>query len=232
MVAKRRTEEPPVAGAITALTARQAGSERVAVYLGGKRAFDLATAVVTTAGLRVGDRLEPGDRERLLEQDAPYRGREKALRLLAARDYSSQEMRVRLRQAFGPETVEEVLAWLLERDYLSDSRFAAAYAATKARAGWGERRIAAELARKGVPRRVAGEALDQLASVEDEAAQGIQRIVDLARRRFGPQLERDPQGAARRLAGFLGRRGYDWDVINSVLRELRADSNGENGPLP
>lgn len=232
MVAKRRADEPPLEGAITALTAKRGGAERVVVYLDGRRAFVVAAAVVATAGLQVGQRLTAGDRERLLEQDAPYRGREKALRLLTLRDYSGQEIRLRLRQEFAPDIVEEVVAWLLERSYLSDSRFAASYAASKARAGWGERRIAAELARKGVSRRVADEALGQLESVEDEAAKGLKRVVELARRRFGPQLASDPQGAARRLAGFLGRRGYDWDTINSVLRELRADFETENDPLP
>ena len=231
---KRGSAGPLVEGSITSLASRRAHAERVAVYLDGSRTFDLAVVVVEVAGLRVGDRLSVGDQERLLEQDAPYRARERAVHLLAVRDRSCHEVRLRLQQAgFSPAVVEGTVAWLVGLDYLDDARFAARYSVEKARSGWGPRRIGAELARKGVERKLVGEVLSGEGSEPAGGAEGIAALTTLARRRFGAQLDRDPQGGSRRLAGFLGRRGYDWDTIHAVLRELEAETpEVENGPLP
>ena len=47
-------------------------------------------------------------------------------------------------------------------------------------------------------------------------------MLALVRRRFGRQFAVDPDGAERRLAGFLVRRGYDWETIGRVVREAAA----------
>jgi regulatory protein len=223
-----KPREVPVEGAVTALLPKRGAADRVAVYLEGKRAFEVGASVVAAFSLSVGDRISATERERLLGADAPFRARETALRVLTARDRSRQEVRLRLRRAeFAPELVEETIAWLVDRGYVDDSRFASLYAAEKARGGWGKHRIASELARKGVSRNVIGEVLEELSSGDDQAGAGVGPLVELARRRFGSQLATDPSGAARRVAGFLGRRGYDWDTIRSVLRELQALLPGE-----
>ena len=50
-----------------------------------------------------------------------------------------------------------------------------------------------------------------------EAADALERTV---RRRFSSQFVSDPDAAERRLAGFLARRGYDWDTIGRMARML------------
>ena len=49
----------------------------------------------------------------------------------------------------------------------------------------------------------------------------------LVRRRFGAQFATDADAAERRLTGYLARRGYDWETIARVSRELRAEAGGE-----
>jgi SOS response regulatory protein OraA/RecX len=48
------------------------------------------------------------------------------------------------------------------------------------------------------------------------------------RRRFGAQFAAEPQAAERRLAGFLARRGYDWDTIGRLARTLRDEAGDED----
>ena len=222
-------------GVITALATKRGRAERLVVYVEGARAFDLASAVADRAGLRVGTTLSEEAQERLLEEDAPYRARDRALGWLAVRDRSCHEVAERLRGAgFAPDVVAETVAWLRDLAYVDDARFAAGYVSAKLRSGWGERRIRAELHRKGVDRGLIEGALEQETSdAGSGVAEGFEAVTDLARRRFGRQFESDPAGAARRLAGFLGRRGYDWDSINAVTRKLTGETAGEGGvPSP
>jgi regulatory protein len=224
----RKEGEPAAAhdGVVTALVPRRGQGDRVAVYLDGRRAFDVSVLVADSAGLRAGAPLTADRQRDLLAQDAPYRARERALRLLGLRDRSRWEIQARLRQAgFGPEVVDRTVDWLQGLGYLDDRRFAAAYAEGKAGSGWGPRRIRTELAAKGVDRRVVDELLQ---TWEDEAAgreAGAEALELTVRRRFATQFATDPERAERRLAGFLARRGYDWDTIGRITRIMRGEAS-------
>jgi regulatory protein len=127
------------------------------------------------------------------------------------------ELKLR-RSGFADHVTEQTLSWLQTQGYLDDRRFAASYAAEKLRSGWGRRRIVAELGRKGIPRSlVEGDAWDELLPGLDTAVD-TEALVGLVERRFGRQLEDDPDGARRRIAGFLSRRGHDWDEITRIVR--------------
>ncbi len=193
-------------------------------------AFDLAATVVEHARLHAGDLLTGEMQERLVAQDAPYRAREKALGLLAVRERARREVELRLQAAgFDPEVISDCVAWLLHLDYLNDERFAVRYFAEKLQVGWGDQRIRAELLRKGVERAVVETVLDAAREDSRAEADGMEAVLALARRRFARQFAGDPKTAERRLAGFLARRGYDWDAVRAVARVLRSEAcDGEN----
>jgi regulatory protein len=220
-----------LAGQITSLVAKGGQGDRVAVYLDGRSAFDLAAVIVGEAGLRRGDMLGPDRQAVLLQDDAPFRARHVALGMVSRREYCRGEIRVKLRQAgFGEEIVAQTISWLEERDYLNDSRFASAFAAGRLKAGWGSRQIVGELLKKGVGRDIA-EGFECLgASNASGVADETEMVVALARKRFGGQLALDPAGAKRRLAGFLARRGHDWDTIQSVTRILCEETGCPEAP--
>ena len=132
---------------------------------------------------------------------------------------------------FGQEVIAETTAWLEGLGYLDDGRFAQHYAAEKLRTGWGPRRISAELARKGVARGLVDEVLDAEGENAQAAIEGNEALLRLLRRRFGAQFATDADAAERRLAGYLARRGYDWETIARAARELRAEA-GVEGTLP
>jgi len=116
--------------------------------------------------------------------------------------------------------VVDALVWLGGLGYVDDRRFAERYAGEKLKHGWGERRVRAELLRKGVDRRTVEEALGAEACGPDGTRQDLEAVTALARKRFARQFATDPEAAGRRLAGFLSRRGYDWDAIRDVARVL------------
>jgi regulatory protein len=222
-------------GVITSLVSRRGHADRVGVHLDGHFAFDLAAMVADRAGLRAGDLLGAERQQELVTEDAPYRARERALRFLGVRDHSPREVETRLRQAgFDSAVVAETVAWLGGLDYLNERRFAAAYAAEKRRSGWGARRIRAELGGKGVERSVIDEVLAleeaDMAGPGDGSGYGAEALEQTVRRRFLAQFGTDPDAAERRLAGFLARRGYDWDTIVKMARTLRAEAAERPSP--
>jgi regulatory protein len=223
--ASRTSPAPSGDGAITALTVRKGRSDRIAVYLDGAFALELAAVLVDQAGLRRGDLLTAEAQDRLVEEDAPYRARSRSLRLLALRDRSRGEVESRLQTVgFEPEVIASTISWLQGLGYLDDGRFATNYAADRLRAGWGERRVRAELRRKGLDQGLIEAALGPEGVNAQAAAEGADSLLATARRRFGAQFVSDPERAERRLTGFLVRRGYDWGTVGRVARALRLEA--------
>jgi regulatory protein len=136
----------------------------------------------------------------------------RALNMLGYRARSEGEIRTRLaRHGYAPETLDAVVARLKELSYLDDGQFARQRAREKARK-YGPRRVAADLLQSGVGREVAAEAVAE----EFEGRSELEDARSAAARRYngvGSEAE------ARRVYGFLARRGYSAGVCAEVARE-------------
>jgi regulatory protein len=104
--------------------------------------------------------------------------------------------------------VDEVIAWLLERGYLDQSRFIESRVHARA-ARFGTARIEQELSQHGL-------------ALEPAAAKALRlsefdRAVDVWQRRFSGEPPVDARAAARQ-ARFLAARGFAGDIIRRVLR--------------
>ena len=225
----------PRAGTVTALVAKGDHGQRVAVYVDGEFAFELAREVAASASLSQDQFLTEERQASLLEDTQPHDAREKAVSLLSRRELSRHDVGVRLRRAgFQDAVVNETLTWLEERGYVDDRRYAAAYVRERIVAGWGRQRIVAELLKRGVSRDVfAGEAWHALVASEERNDE-TEALLLLVRRRFQGQMATDPNGTKRRVAAFLARRGHDWDTIGRVTRQLYDEGQSEptNTPDP
>ena len=142
-----------------------------------------------------------------------------ALRHLARRDHSEQELRGRLAEAgYDPESVEAALRRLKTEHLLDDSRFAAAFARSRlAGRGLGSLRIGAELRRRGVGREPIEAGLSQaLADMPQR------EVVDEVIRRLARQSQRQPpERRLRRIWSALLRRGFPAALARERLEVLK-----------
>ncbi len=150
-----------------------------------------------------------------MSESAPTLDKEcwqRALAALNRREHSRHELAGKLAaKGFEREQIEPVLGALIDKGWLSDARYAGAMARTRAAGGQGPRRIAVELARKGVD---ADHADAALASCEVDWRTQARTLVT---KRFG---EDDLHGGplARKAMDFLLRRGFDIDTARRALR--------------
>lgn len=141
-----------------------------------------------------------------------------ALRLLHRRLRSRAELeRALRRRGYTGDDVAAVVADLMRVGWIDDVRFARAWIADRLRLRpSGGRRLAAELAARGVDRRVIHDALAAAlpAAAEDELATA-QAAARSRRLRGLP-----PVTARRRLAAWLQRRGFGTEAISRALRTV------------
>ena len=187
------------------------------VFVDGEFWAEIDAAVAAERGLREGVTLslQELDEARVAGERALAMAR--ALNFLGYRARSEREVRDRLRRfGYGEETVGGVVGRLKELGYLDDEDFARLAAREKARR-YGPRRVSAELRRSGVDAELAQGAVDEQFAGRSESEQARYA----AARRYN---KGGSTAEARRVYGFLMRRGYSAEVCAEVAREYREAS--------
>lgn len=145
------------------------------------------------------------------------KARESALRMLARRDHSAAELQRKLVQkGFSPQAAEISIAYLLEKGYLDDRRFAGRWASAALESGrcYGPR-LRAELRQRGVDSETVSEVITGLTADNDEL-HTLQLLVKRKFASFNPHETDDRE--KRRLFGFLQRRGFSHGAIMALFR--------------
>jgi regulatory protein len=194
----------------------------VAIEVDGARRALLPVEKARELGLevdRVLDDALAAEIERAGAAEAAYRA---AVRLLAAHDRSVQEIMSRLRRkGLRPDVIAEAVGRLEVAGVLHDGRFAERFARARLDRGFGRARILADLAARGVERRVAENAVNTLDP--GSAEQRAEQVESLARARASRLRDVPIPTARRRLLGFLMRRGFGGaeaiEAVDTVLRE-------------
>jgi regulatory protein len=147
------------------------------------------------------------------------RAKDRALRLLAVRWRSREELRDRLlRAGFHPSEIEPAIEELETAGLVDDERFARELVAhERGRRGSGRRTVVASLRRSGVEAEVVERVTEGLERDEDA------RAIEVAQRRMSRLRGLEPAVARRRLLSFLLRRGYDYDVARAACRSVLAE---------
>lgn len=212
---------------ITRIEALPRRPDRVRVFLGDGRAFDLARLVAEAAGLRPGADLDEEARARLQGRDAFQVTLDRALRFLETRPRSEREVRTRLAQkGTSPELIDQVVGRLRELGMIDDRAFARFWMENRARfSPRGGRLIKAELRQKGVAAEVVAEVdegVDESAAIGEVAPRLARRLGRLDRRTF-----------RQKLWAQLARRGFDSDAIGPAIDaawQALSSGDGEDEP--
>ena len=141
-----------------------------------------------------------------------------ALRRLARRDHSEDEMRRALRErGHAQDEIDATVLRLRQERALDDVSFAARYARSRmAHAGLGRNRIRRDLRARGVERQVAENGLRAAADDVSEA-EVLERV---ARRYWSAHRADEPPRRLQKLWAFLLRRGFPVTLVTERLRHL------------
>ena len=187
---------------------------RARIFVDGEFWAELDAGVALEHGLVEGAAFSPEELERARVAGERPVAMGRAFNLLGYRARSEAELRERLRRyGYVEETIEGVVLRLEELGYLDDVEFARLTAREKARR-YGPRRVSAELKKSGVREALAREVVEEEFAGRSEV--GEARAA--AARRYN---ERGSDAEARRVYGFLVRRGYSVEVCSQVAREYR-----------
>jgi regulatory protein len=175
--------------------------------------------VAVSLGLTVGQVVDEKRLADLLRAETVRKAREAALRLISYRDRSTEEVRRRLAGSDFPEDVVlEVVEQLANVELLDDDKFSREWVRARTRSKpMGKARLSSELRSKGVGKETVESALGFL---DDEAERKLAH--ELAARRLN-RMDRGDPSLRKKLAAFLVRRGFGWEIVGEVVESLRSE---------
>ena len=122
--------------------------------------------------------------------------------LLARREYSQFELRVRLTaRGYADDLINDILSELNRENLQSDTRFTESYLRMRVSRGFGPRRIQAELRERGIAEELICEFIDENDAMWPTVAQRV------LKKKFGEDEPADFKARAKQLR-FLQYRGF------------------------
>ena len=174
--------------------------------------------------LRVGLEIGVEVLQKLIQADEGMRAKNYALELLSSQSYSKNQMIYQLRQkGFGTEAINITLEDLEQLGHIKDENFAKKWVARRQRSKpKGKKVLEHELANQSIDKTTVDRVL---AGIHDAEETNI--ALQLAQKQVKRYQSLAPQVAKRRLHGFLLRRGFDYETVQSVIERVLIKGNGQ-----
>ena len=201
---------------ITDIAVQKRSGSRRSIYVNGEFFAGVGEEVVAELGLRVGQEIDAQKLAEMIRAEEFRSAREAAFAMLDYRPRTKKEISDGLkRKGYSDEIIVSVMARLLELGFIDDEKFAEQWVSSRISSRpTGRIRMAWELRSRGVSQETVEKALSE---VDEEDELRMAREIAAKKIAF---VSPDDEKARRRLAGFLRRRGFDWDVISRVLNEF------------
>lgn len=196
---------------LTAAEPRRRGF--VQLFLDGEAAVKLDAQVFLQSGLKPGDQVSDQELFELIQASDARRAQEKALYLLEYRNYSKRELTEKIaRTAASREAAQAAAGRMEELGLIDDRRFGEDYAKELfSRKGYGARRAAQELRRKGLDQELVQELVEKYGSPE-QSEENIRRVLEKKYPGW-----REDEKVRRRAFAALQRLGYSYQEVREAM---------------
>ena len=204
---------------ITAITSQKKRKDRFNIFIDGKYAFALDGETLLKHHLKKNQPVTQDYIEQLIKESEFAKWYNQTLMLISKRPRSQKEIKDYLqRKEIGEKTLDLVIEKLQAKKFIDDSEFASWFVEQRlAFRPKGKRMLRLELGQKGIAPDIIDGVLEDKVSRESEYEQALV----LARNKL-PQTAVFDLELKKKIYGFLGRRGFAWETIEAVWRDLKA----------
>jgi regulatory protein len=203
---------------ITKIIRQKKNNNRYSLMSGEEFIIGIADETMIEFNIHPGMQLSEKTLDKLKKKENIVALKEQAWRFLARREHSTKELSDKLlHKNFSPADVKFIIEDLINKDYLNNTRFARQLIneeITLKRNG--PRLIKANLLKKGIDMSVTDELL---AEIYPENRQS-ENCHWLAGKKLNSLVQLEPEKQKKRLADFLNRKGFTWEIISRVIGEL------------
>lgn len=194
----------------------QRKKDRVNIYIDNNFSFGLSLELKYIYDLKIGKEINDDFIEDVLKEEEARKAINTALNFLSYRQRSEREIRNRLKEkGYEENYIERAIFFCKDQNYIDDEAFAISFVKDKINLNkLGNNRLKRELMLKGIDEDIIESVL---VKYEDDE---YERALKIATKKYSTYREDDRNKIYRKLGGFLQRKGYSFDIINKILKEL------------
>lgn len=203
---------------ITDIKQQVKNPNKLSIFVDGKYSFSLTLDQLSeNKAVRIGNNIEP-------EQITEYKKLTKLtnqyirmVNLIYARPRSEQEIRLKLKlKQVDLDEIEDLITKLKSQDFLNDQNFANWWVEGRKNSSkpTSKRKLQSELAQKGVKADIAGLAIEEHFTQEDELL-SLKKLIEKKKDKY-----QDPQ----KLMSFLASKGFSYVQIKQAISSESEDN--------
>ncbi len=183
------------------------------IYLEDDRYFDVSENFMYKFDLKVGMQIHQDEYEQLCKEMA-Y---QQAIYFISYQDRTIKEVRNKLKKCgHDDELIDEMVSLLIDDGYLDDYKYANAFVESKLKK-YGRKKIVYDLVRRGVSKKI----IDVVLS-DSNMDEQINTALECANKKLRQMEDSkiNPYKKKQRVYALLCRRGYDYEIVKSVMEKL------------
>lgn len=209
---------------VTSVEQQKSNPRRFNIFLDGKFAFGADEDLVVNYRLVLGKLIETQDLEKLLFEAQVGKLMERMYTLFSIRQRSEKEVRDRFKYKTKEEiseiVIESLIQNLKQKNLIDDEQFAKSWVESRRVSKQkGKIAIKSELAQKGISGEIIEKVMGGSAIGEDEIA------MHALEKKMKSWKRVEPQKLKQKIFNFLGRKGFEYNVILTVISRLLKDKN-------
>ncbi|WP_141705306.1 RecX family transcriptional regulator [Vulcanibacillus modesticaldus] len=206
---------------ITKIEQQINNKKRYNIYVNDNYAFSVHEDVLISFRLLKGKEIEQEDFQAIIQEEERNKVWQKSLKYISYRPRTELEVKQYLtRQGYAIELIEPIVNKLKDERLLDDKLYAKQFINQRINSNpKGRKLLAYEMKNRGLSDTVIGDTLEEIDdNLEYEMA------VKLTEKKLKQLKGQNRTEVQRKLAAYLGRRGFSYNTINRILQE----HNGNN----
>jgi regulatory protein len=210
---------PSLPLAITNISPQKKNSDRFSLFHEKTFLIGVSSQTLLDYSIQKGTLLTRDLFHRLNNSEEYQAVKDRCYKLLSGRDHGAEELKRKLVQkGFSPAISDQVVAEFREKDLLNDRTYATKFAHDKHHLKqWGPRKIKSALFKKGVPKTVISDVIQELKNDIDPVDTCVELV--LKRRRHFLR-EGDLFKRKQKIFRYLAGKGYSSDKIKKALPNI------------
>jgi regulatory protein len=209
---------------ITDIKNQKKRKNRFSIYIEGKYRFSLDYDTLARSDIHIGDEIDDKQIETLELKDEFARARDYGFSLISYRDRSEWELKNRIMEkGFQREVAKEIVKWFKEEGIVNDRNFVNRWLDVVLQTKpMGKMRVLHELRAKRINEKIIEEVCSKRLSYQTE----MELAKKACEKRMKVLKSYPEEVGKRRLFQYMKNRGFDFEIIQQLMKECFSDHLG------
>lgn len=202
---------------ISKIELQKKNKNRVNIYVNDEFLFACSAEIIYRYGLKSGESIDISFIKEIIEQDNYIKCKNDALKFLEKSYKTEKQVYDKLLgKGYENKTIEKVIIFLRDYNFIDDSKYADMYIKEKIKIE-GKNKIKYSLLQKGIDESIISERLEDMDSNTEAEA-----LVKIAENKYNQLVKRedDKRKLYKKLGDFLIRKGYSFEDVKHVLNKF------------